>query len=65
MLTWHVTVFQDMHVSGKQNKSAYFRPAAMKHDDFIEMMQEIVPKLAESFPQGMKRPGEQTETKHS
>ena len=31
--------------TGKQEQDVYSRPPAMKHEDFVEMMNEIVPKL--------------------
>ena len=39
-------------VEGKSHGAALYRPSAMKHEDFVDMMREVVPRLLDAAPTG-------------
>ena len=45
-------------VNGKNGPTAYYRPAAMRPEDFTEMMQEIVPELMQQVLEPLSQVGD-------
>ena len=42
-------------IAAKSGPSALYRPMPMQHDDFVEVMQEVLPQMLEAATRGTKR----------